>query len=161
MKIENLPIPLGIAVSNISKNKRELKTRGDLLEAVMCSVAFPLLFEIQNMNGDDFIDGGVADHEPTRELILDKSINKIFIHEILTENSGKSGKLKRALNSGISIIEKETRELKELLAKKMGTKLVRISTNAFAIGPNKLHLGYENIKLGYESAMKNQHIFPS
>jgi len=157
-RIQDLPIPLGIAVSNISKGTRELRTKGDLLETVMCSVAFPLLFEIQNMDGDDFLDGGVADHEPTRELILDKKVTRILIHEIYTGNTDNTGKLKKALGSGISIIEKETRELKEILAKETKTKLIRLTTNALPVGPNKMNLGFENIKKGYETAIRNSSI---
>ncbi|MBE7412699.1 MAG: patatin-like phospholipase family protein [Leptospiraceae bacterium] len=157
-RIENLSIPLGIAVSNISKGTRELRTKGDILETVMCSVAFPLLFEIQNMEGEDFLDGGVSDHEPIRELILDKKIDRIFIHEINTNSKGKTGKLKNALGAGISIIEKETKELKEILAEKTNTKLIRLTTNALPVGPNSMNLGIENIKKGYSTAIQNSKI---
>lgn len=84
-KIEELSIPMGISVSNITKQIRELKTKGDLIDQILASMTFPFLFEIQKLGEEEFIDGGVADQEPIKELILDKSIRKIVIHSIRTK----------------------------------------------------------------------------
>ncbi|MBI3394896.1 MAG: patatin-like phospholipase family protein, partial [Spirochaetia bacterium] len=114
--LHELHPPLGVAVSNLTVGSRQLLTHGNVVDAVMGSIAFPMLLELQEIDGEHFLDGGIADPEPIRELILDPHIDRIIVHEIASQNPPPSSRLGMALRSGVSVIEKETRELKELLA---------------------------------------------
>lgn len=82
-KIEDFPIRFGASVVNLTKRRREFITKGDVIDAIVASSAFPLLFEVQKINGMDYTDRGLVDQEPTKELILDKSI-KTTSHRITT-----------------------------------------------------------------------------
>lgn len=151
-KIEELSIPMGISVSNITKQIRELKTKGDLIDQILASMTFPFLFEIQKLGEEEFIDGGVADQEPIKELILDKSIRKIVIHSIRTKKGHSEKAMIRAFHSSVQIIENETRELKELLAKHYKKRILRVETLTPYIDANQLRHGKEAMEEGRKSA---------
>ncbi|TQE73538.1 patatin-like phospholipase family protein [Leptospira noguchii] len=151
-KIEELSIPMGISVSNITKQIRELKTKGDLVDQILASMTFPFLFEIQKLGEEEFIDGGVADQEPIKELILDKSVRKIVIHSVLTKKDHSEKAMIRAFHSSVQIIENETRELKELLAKHYKKQILRVETLTPYIDANQLRHGKEAMEEGRKSA---------
>ncbi|EMY76989.1 phospholipase, patatin family [Leptospira weilii serovar Ranarum str. ICFT] len=151
-KIEDLPIPMGISVSNITKQIRELKTKGDLIDQILASMTFPFLFEIQKLGEEEFIDGGVADQEPIKELILDKSIRKIVVHSVRTKKDRSERAMIRAFHSSVQIIENETRELKELLAKHYKKQILRVETITPYIDANQLKHGNEALEEGRKNA---------
>lgn len=95
-------------------------TEGNVLDAVMASIAFPFLYEVQEFQGQEFLDGGIGDGEPIKELILDPSIDRIVIHQINNNRPVSKNILKRALDASVQIIESETEDLKTLLAKEKG-----------------------------------------
>ncbi|GBF40066.1 patatin-like phospholipase family protein [Leptospira johnsonii] len=156
--ISEMPIKIGIAVSNLTKGIRELKTEGNIIDMIMASMTFPLLFEIPNLKGEEFLDGGVADAEPIKEFILDPSIKRIVIHDIENRKPVSGKILMRAFDSCVSVIASETRDLKELLAKKYGKKIIRVVTNTPYLHPNKMENGRLALELGRRSAhfMKSQ-----
>lgn len=155
-KFSELPIKLGIAVSNLSKNKRELITEGNVLDAVMASIAFPFLYEVQEFQGQEFLDGGIGDGEPIKELILDPSIDRIVIHQVNNHRPVSKNLLKRALDSSVQIIESETEDLKTLLAKEKGKKLIRLETNTPYLSPNDFSKGKFALAEGRGTAYKNK-----
>ncbi|MBM9579413.1 patatin-like phospholipase family protein [Leptospira sp. 201903070] len=151
-KIEDLPVPMGVSVSNITKQIRELKTKGDLIDQILASMTFPFLFEIQKLGEEEFIDGGVADQEPIKELILDKSIRKIVVHSVRTKKGHSERAMIRAFHSSVQIIENETRELKEMLAKHYKKQILRIETVTPYIDANQLKHGKEALEEGRKNA---------
>ncbi|TGM05052.1 patatin-like phospholipase family protein [Leptospira jelokensis] len=155
-KFSELPIKLGIAVSNLSKNKRELITEGNVLDAVMASIAFPFLYEVQEFEGQEFLDGGIGDGEPIKELIMDPSIDRIVIHQINNHRPVSKNILKRALDASVQIIESETEDLKTLLAKEKGKKLIRLETNTPYLSPNDFSNGKFALAEGRGTAYKNK-----
>ena len=157
--IEDLKIKLGIVVSNLTKRKRELLTKGNLVDAVIASSAFPLLFEIQKIHHEEYTDGGLVDHEPIKEMILDKKIKKIITHRIQTKKDSSKNALLRSINSGLGVIESETDDLKSILAKHLNKKIIRLNTETYPLNPNSLDKGKENILLGYETGKKYKKIF--
>lgn len=156
--ISEMPIKMGIAVSNLTKGIRELKTEGNIVDMIMASMTFPILFEVPNLNGEEFLDGGVADAEPIKEFILDPSIKRIVIHDIENRKPVSDKVLMRAFDSCVNVIASETRDLKELLAKKYGKKIIRVVTNTPYLHPNKMENGRLALELGRRSAhfMKSQ-----
>ncbi|MCE9600296.1 MAG: patatin-like phospholipase family protein [Spirochaetia bacterium] len=157
IRFSDLEIPLGIAVSNLTTGRRELRMEGNVLDSVLCSMAFPGLIEVQSMENQEFIDGGVVDHEPIKELILDKNIEQIVIHMIDSSSASPArSPLMRAFNSSVTIIDHETRELKNLLATQHKKKIIRVETITQPMGPSKAHLGPDSLSRGRASALKNQ-----
>ncbi len=163
---EELPVKLGLAVSNLTDGKRELITSGNVMDGVMASIAFPLLYEIQRINGKEYLDGGIADPEPIKELILDSSIDKIIVHAI--DNSKPLGQntVERAFDASVKIIEGETRDLKELLAKTRGKTILRLTTKTPYLSPKDFTEGKFALAEGkgtayqHARAIKEESYFP-
>ncbi|PJZ68068.1 alpha/beta hydrolase [Leptospira perolatii] len=154
--LEDFPIPMGIAVSNLTKRIRELKTKGNAIDLVMASMTFPLLFEIPLIQGDEFLDGGVVDAEPIKELILDPKIKRIIVHDIDNAKPTSDNTLMRAFDACVSVISSETRELKDLLSKKYGKKIIRVVTKTPYLHPNKMTDGRKALELGRRSAHRHR-----
>lgn len=83
--IEDLPVELWIAVSNISTGKVEYYNKGPLDKIVMASSSIPVIFEPVKMNGDLYVDGGLFDNLPV-EPLKDKCDTLIAVS--LTPNKG-------------------------------------------------------------------------
>jgi NTE family protein len=158
-RIEDLKIKLGISVANLTKRKRELLTKGNLLDAVVASSAFPLMFEVQKIGEDEFTDGGLVDHEPIKEMILDSKIKKIITHHIISNKSESKYILGKSISNGLAVIESETDQLKKELAKLKNKKIHRIISNTNALNENNFKKGVENISIGYESFQKYKNYF--
>ncbi|TGL57901.1 alpha/beta hydrolase [Leptospira ognonensis] len=155
-KFSDLPMRLGIAVSNLTKSKRELITEGNVLDAVMASIAFPFLYEIQKLNDDEFLDGGIGDGEPIKELILDPSIDRIIIHQINNNRPLSQNLIKRAFDASAQIIETESEDLKSLLAIEKGKKLIRLETSTPYLSPKDFSQGKFALAEGRGTAYRNK-----
>lgn len=153
--IEDLRVPLGIAAANITKGRKELIRSGSVIDAVLASMAFPILFELQQVGSDEYLDGGVADHEPITEFIMDPSVGHILVHAIESETEPARLALKRAFVGGVAVIDHETRVLKEHLAEWKNKRILRITTSAHPLGPGRLEAGERNMELGRQSALSH------
>jgi NTE family protein len=69
--IEELEIPLFIAVSNLNSGEVEYRSSGLLGETVLASSSIPILFAPVEMNGNLFVDGGLLDNIPIEPLKRD------------------------------------------------------------------------------------------
>ncbi|HEY1120722.1 MAG TPA: patatin-like phospholipase family protein, partial [Haloferula sp.] len=60
-RIEDLQSPrLEIAVANLTTARSEVRSRGPLNDFIIASCAMPVLFQPQEIGGEEFLDGGVA-----------------------------------------------------------------------------------------------------
>ena len=67
-KLEDLPIPLVVAVCNLSKARVEYLKEGPLAEIVVASSSIPVLFSPVHLNGSVYVDGGVLDNLPVKPI---------------------------------------------------------------------------------------------
>ena len=82
-RIEDLCNPrLEIAVANLTKKRSEIRTEGPLNDFLIASCAMPVLFKPQRIDGEDFLDGGVAHETPFDHWLDDPVIHTIVIHRI-------------------------------------------------------------------------------
>ena len=65
---KKLHIPLFISVSNLNSGMFEIKSEEKLIECIAASCAIPLLFKPININGNDYVDGGVLNNLPVEPL---------------------------------------------------------------------------------------------
>jgi len=155
-KFSDLSIRLGIAVSNLTKSRRELITDGNVLDAVMASIAFPFLYEVQKLNEAEFLDGGIGDGEPIKELIMDPNIDRIIIHQINNNRPLSNSMIKRAFDASAQIIETESEELKTMLAREKGKKLIRLETSTPYLSPKDFSYGKFALAEGRGTAYKHK-----
>ncbi len=83
--LEDLPVPLMVAVCNLNKARIEYLTKGPLADIVQASSSIPILFSPVKMGDQVYIDGGVLDNLPIKPLrkICDKviAVNISPIHD--------------------------------------------------------------------------------
>jgi len=82
-RIEDLHDPtLELAVSNLTRNCIQMKKEGSLVDFMIASLAVPLLFTVQRIGNEDYIDGGVANETPFEQWLDDPAIRTIIVHHI-------------------------------------------------------------------------------
>lgn len=65
---EELKIPLRIVATNLDKGESVVFTSGNLLDAIIASSTFPVLFTPKVINGENYIDGGVFKNFPVSTI---------------------------------------------------------------------------------------------
>lgn len=66
--IEDLKIPVIIAVTNFLEGKIEYRSKGNLVNALVASSSIPFLFEVAEIDQIPYIDGGVMDNLPINPI---------------------------------------------------------------------------------------------
>jgi len=87
--IEDLNISLSIVATNLSKGELKIFNKGNLIEAVCASSAFPGIYKPVEINGELYVDGGVLDSVPAdvcRNIVgNDNVVISISLDESLQE----------------------------------------------------------------------------
>lgn len=68
-RIEDCDPPLLLTVTNASRRIPQVKDRGPLAEYARASSAIPGVFQLQEVDGEYYADGGVANNVPVDELV--------------------------------------------------------------------------------------------
>lgn len=66
--LEDLPIPLFVAVCNLNKARTEYIRKGPLAETILASSSIPILFSPVKMGDQTYVDGGVLDNLPIKPV---------------------------------------------------------------------------------------------
>jgi NTE family protein len=67
-KIEDLPVPFYVAVSNLNKGEVEYYNKGLLYQTVLASSSIPVLFSPIEIKGQFYVDGGLMDNIPVEPI---------------------------------------------------------------------------------------------
>lgn len=67
-KFSELKIPLFVAATNLNKARVEYFHEGEIVRSVLASSAIPVLFEPVEIEGDQYVDGGVIDNFPVKPV---------------------------------------------------------------------------------------------
>ncbi len=70
----DLKIPLRVVATNLDQNESVEFSKGNLLQAVMASANFPILFSPRLINGEHYVDGGVLKNFPVSTIRDDCNI---------------------------------------------------------------------------------------
>ena len=155
---ECLSPTLSLSVANLTRGRSQIVTRGPLAEYVLASCAMPGLLQCRRINGDLFMDGGVADPAPFEHWLDNERIRRIIVHLVTAEHNGhdrnSSFSLLGALNRSHDIITDELLRLKLKLAEKSGKEIFVVRTNTPRLGPRKTNQGRYNAELGRRSAAR-------
>jgi NTE family protein len=66
--IEDLPVPLVVAVCNLNKGRVEYLTKGPLADIVVASSSIPILFSPVKLGEYLYVDGGTVDNLPIKPI---------------------------------------------------------------------------------------------
>ena len=64
----DLKLPLRVVATNLEQNESVVFSEGNLLQAVMASANFPILFSPRLINGEHYVDGGVLKNFPVSTI---------------------------------------------------------------------------------------------
>ena len=66
--LEDSPLPFYIGVANLNKGKAEYKNSGPLGQTVLASSSIPVLFAPVEIDGQQYVDGGLMDNIPIEPI---------------------------------------------------------------------------------------------
>lgn len=148
-QIEDCPTPLVIVATNLTLQREERFTRGDLIKAIQASGAVPMLFKPVEINGSRFVDGGMVNKAPIEGLADLIQPEKIIIHFIASDNleSPENSFLKKTMTPwhihhlSVNISRQEAYESQCDRVRQRGIGLIEVRTHAPAVGPKSLEKG--------------------
>jgi len=151
---------LGIAVTNLSRGRTELKKSGPAAELVLASCALPGMFQASRIGGELYLDGGIADPAPFEHWLDDSQIRRIIVHLADSDHETRRGfekgfSLPGAIQQSHSIINDEILRLKLALAEKSNKDIIVVRTITPRPGVRKMRAGRLNVELGRRSALES------
>ena len=150
--IEELKIKYGCVSVNLNKGEVFEFTKGELWEAVRCSISVPTIFEPYKYNGEKHIDGGVMDNLPTSLASKLGASNVIDVNVVDYDNALIEKKsLITSLINCITLAQKELVKIKSKQDLLIQMKLKEVSMGNFC-SENALKAyveGYEMVKSNY------------
>lgn len=85
---DELKLPLYISATNLNKAQTEVFDSGNLVDAIMASIAFPMVIRPYEINGCLYVDGGLMNNLPVQPLIgkADKIIG-VYVNPVKNQDS--------------------------------------------------------------------------
>lgn len=118
--IHDLPIKFACVATNLQTGKRVVFEKGNLVDCLMASAAYPGFFPVQQIDGDFLIDGGISRNLPVgtarrlgADFVIGSSLYNIGKFKKLDEDGKlKANRLDIILRS-LDIVQKNLAELEE------------------------------------------------
>jgi NTE family protein len=79
-RVENSGMDLGIAVTNLTQVRAEVRCEGPLAELIVASCAYPTLISHQVVGGDAMWDGGIAQSPPFAHWKGNAEVKRVLAH---------------------------------------------------------------------------------
>ncbi|MBN1105520.1 MAG: patatin-like phospholipase family protein [Deltaproteobacteria bacterium] len=148
-RIEDSPVPLVVAATNLTRRRQELFTKGDLGRALQASGAVPMLFKPVEIGGSLYVDGGVVNKAPLVGLADLLKPEKIIVHLIPSADMAGEGRgfLNRPLTPWhiqhltFSICRYEAYKREQILLRERGVQLLEVVADPPPVGPGSLTKG--------------------
>jgi NTE family protein len=147
-RLEDLPKPLFIVATNISKAKPVYFKEGNLLDLVIASSSIPVVFRPVKIDDDFYVDGGVTDNFPLEPLKdVCQTIVGVNVNPIVGFNPEEGGLGQLAIHifqmSVASGLEKKKKELDFYIEPIEMHKYSYIDLGA---GKEMMEIGYKEAK---------------
>ncbi len=101
--LEDLPVPTLIAATNLNAGKIRIFDKGPIIERVLASSSIPVLFAPQNIDGSNYVDGGMLMNLPAEPL--KDYCDKILAFSITPVVERTKGDYNRILDIGLRTFE--------------------------------------------------------
>ena len=148
-RIEDCPVPLVVAATDLTRRKEAVFTKGDLIRAIHASGAVPGLFKPVRIEGSWCVDGGIVDKAPVRALAERVRPARILVHFLASSNVADPDDafLRKRMTPwhvyslSVNIARTASYEHQCELARAQGIEVVEIRTTPPSVGPNRLDRG--------------------
>ena len=161
-KFQDCDKGLYIVATNLTKNRREVFSKGDIARAVHASGAVPLMFRSVKIKEQHYIDGALVDKAPIRVLAEREELDGIIVNYIKSKSLKKEPNwfLKKRMtpwhiySHTFDILRQHDFFNQVEWARERGLKVWIVSPNLPSMGPFKMSKGMKTFKIGYKSAKK-------
>ena len=94
-RIEDCPRSLHVAVTNLTEERAEMLTEGELSKFLVATCAMPFVFRPQEIGGSNYWDGGITHDLPIGQWAETDEVETVICHQICWpgEKEALSGKL--------------------------------------------------------------------
>jgi NTE family protein len=148
-RIEDCPLPLIIAATNLTRKKETIFTRGNLADAIQASSSMPMFFKPVRIEGSLYVDGGVVNKAPVKTMADMIQPERIIVHFIKSDNVGSRGDsfLRRRFTPwhihylAFNISRQEAYGRQCDVVRQRGVEIMEIKTDTPALGPDSLEKG--------------------
>lgn len=151
-------LPLDVAVTNLTTGAAEIRRSGPLAETVMASCAVPALFQIQQIDDERFLDGGIAAESPFQQFIRDDETDTIIIHRVRHTDGSQPTVNWETVSNVISMSHhvacNELHDLRQNLAETTNKRIIEIVTTTPFPGLLSNRRAPECYELGHQSGLK-------
>jgi NTE family protein len=162
-KFQDCESGLYIVATNLTKNRREVFSKGDIARAVHASGAVPLMFRSVKIKGNYYIDGALVDKAPIRALAENQKLDGIIVNYIKSKSLKKEPNwfLNKKLtpwhiySQSFDILRQHDFFNQVEWARDRGIKVWIVSPKLPSMGPFKMDKGMKSFKTGYKSAKKS------
>lgn len=162
-RIEDCQEPtLTLSAANLTSGRTEAVRSGLVREYILASCAMPGLFQAQNIGGQLYWDGGIADPVPFEQWLEHDHIKRIIVHQVVpvSDTAQQTGRFHflGALERSHEIISDELIRLRLELARRAGIQVLWFRTQTPKLGPHRMRQGHVNFELGRQAALKNREL---
>jgi len=148
-QIQDCPLPLVITATDLTHEREELFTRGDLAKRIQASGAVPILFKPVEIDGSFYVDGGMVNKAPVQALADLIQPEKIIVHFIASSNfEGPSNSfLNKKMTPwhihslAVNISRQKAYQNQCDIIQQRGIEIIEVRTNAPGVDPNSLENG--------------------
>ncbi len=156
ISIENLQFPFACVAVNLYKGESRIFFKGHLREAVMASIAMPLIIPPRIIKGDMYLDGAVLD-----KIGIEAS-QRMGIHKTIAVDVSNQGHKNSRIRNGLDIMFK-IEEIASFNRRKRQLKEASVVLQPIKeyIHWSNYHLYRSIVQFGYEEAKKKIEIIRS
>ncbi len=160
-RFEQLPVPLLVAVTNLTTQATEVITQGDLPSAVLATCAYPGLFAPIERDGALLWDGGIVDKAPVLALAdsaIGQGLDALLVHFLPSSDAPKGPRGPFAYASGVAggmaASRKDHFRLQLEVLKGRGVEVFVVTSRLPPVRPTTMDRGPVAMDAGRESLLR-------
>ena len=131
-RIEDCRAPeLSLALTNLTEQRSEITTEGDLVEHIVASCSFPGIFGTRRIGGCEYWDGGIVSPMPFQHFSADPEVDVVVMHRVYggdPEECMKKSNISAAFHLAHLAISKDFFQLRSEEARAAGKTIIELDT---------------------------------
>ncbi len=129
-RMEDCDTPVSVSVTNLTRGRVEWKSEGNLAQWIIASCAVPGFLTHQEIDGERYWDGGIADAYPCAGWLNEPDVRTVIIHSITHPTGWKNTwwNMSRSFNIAHETIANEIRSLHLQRMRAAGKQVVIVET---------------------------------
>ncbi len=149
-RFDQLRAPLLLVASNVSGQKAEVITEGDLASAIHATCAYPGLFQVVRREGALLWDGGIVDKAPALALadsVHGQGLEALLVHFLPSRDGAgdPAGAFAwpSGMAAGMAALRKDHFRLQLELLRARGIEVHVVTSHLPAVGPTSMERGVD------------------